>query len=546
MHNFLNSRCRKINYYKNLLKENEYLLLKSKDDYFKNHYISSPLADLTGFKGSEGEAIVDWLGNITLFVDTRYHLLVDRQKFDDIKTYKMNLNETFFDAFKNTFKKDTVLYVPDSIDLSDYLKYRSYFDLRKYTLEKKYDKNIEFKAENKIFSVGKNVENYDFSYKFEKLKNNLKVDKLIIFNLDVISYLTNLRSYQMRYSSNFRAILYLDFKCNKNILFLDKNNKNASKEIEINNLEIKDLSDFPSLMKLKEEKIALDYDDVTLKNYLLIKNPLELSKKEKNYILILSSIKPFKVIETMKNSFKALDSAIFSFKNKIKKGLSEYDLVKIFEKELIKKGARQTSFKTILSINENTASIHYSSYDKNKILNDESLILLDCGGYFEGGFATDITRVFYFGKNPNPFYKKIYTNVLKAFLLCYMSNENDARKLDLMAREFLKPFEKEGFYFNHALGHGIATSCHQNPPRLSALSNDIIKPFQTHSIEPGLYGKNNENNLEFGIRIENCVYNDIDYNKISLSKFPFEEILIDYDLLTQQEKDAIKYWNYYE
>ena len=111
-----------------------------------------------------------------------------------------------------------------------------------------------------------------------------------------------------------------------------------------------------------------------------------------------------------------------------------------------------------------------------------------------------------------------------------------------MARQILAPFNEDGFYFNHGLGHGIGTSVHQNPPVLSMKSKDIIKPYQVHSIEPGLYGKSILTGDEFGVRIENCVYSDLQFNKISLSKFPFEEVLIDYSLLTNIEKEAIKLW----
>ena len=63
-------------------------------------------------------------------------------------------------------------------------------------------------------------------------RNYPDVDKMVIFDLDEISYLTNLRSFQAEYSSNFRSILFLDFKTNNNILFLDKIPK--SKEINKN------------------------------------------------------------------------------------------------------------------------------------------------------------------------------------------------------------------------------------------------------------------------------------------------------------------------
>ena len=72
-------------------------------------------------------------------------------------------------------------------------------------------------------------------------------------------------------------------------------------------------------------------------------------------------------------------------------------------------------------------------------------------------------------------------------------------------------------------------------------SKDTIKPYQVHSIEPGVYGKTTDG-VEFGIRIENCVYSDLNFKKNSLSKFPFEELLIDYSLLNEQEKEAVKNW----
>ena len=73
------------------------------------------------------------------------------------------------------------------------------------------------------------------------------------------------------------------------------------------------------------------------------------------------------------------------------------------------------------------------------------------------------------------------------------------------------------------------------------ISKDEIKPYQVHSIEPGLYGKD-KNGVEFGVRIENCVYQDINYERYSLSNFPFEEILIDYGILNTNEIEFVKNW----
>lgn len=525
-----------IKFYTDLLKDGEFLLLKSKDSYFKTHYSSSPLALLTGFLGTAGEAIIDKTGKITLFVDTRYHILAQKQIYPEIELYKMDLGESFFEAFEKRFQKGKVLYVSNDIYLNEYLKLDKIFDLRTYQLPDNFLKNKDLDEKATIFHLDEKIDKQSFDFKIEKFKKlNPNIEKTVVFNLDEISYLTNLRCFQAKNSSNFQSILYLDLKNSIYVLFCDlifeKNLKNESFKVDR-------LDNFINFISSKEGEIFLNVEDINLKNFLAIKKPKELKK---NSLALLASIKPKSVIEHLKDCFYKTDCSILGFKNKLKVGLSEFELAAIFENEMCLNGALDLSFKTILALDENSASIHYSSYDKSKILKDESLILLDCGGYYEGGFATDITRVFYFGQKPKPIYKKIYTNVLKAFLACYFSNETNAKELDLMARKILKPFEKEGFYFNHGLGHGIGTSVHQNPPLLSFSSKDIIQPYQTHSIEPGLYGKSKDGE-EFGIRIENCVYSDLNYDKISLSKFPFEEKLIDYSILNINETQAIKKW----
>ena len=78
-----------------------------------------------------------------------------------------------------------------------------------------------------------------------------------------------------------------------------------------------------------------------------------------------------------------------------------------------------------MEVMEKNIFISHSSYDKEKLLKPESLLLLDCGAYYKDGFATDITRTFNFGDNPPILYKKIYTSVLKAFIIGFLSKEKE-------------------------------------------------------------------------------------------------------------------------
>lgn len=63
------------------------------------------------------------------------------------------------------------------------------------------------------------------------------------------------------------------------------------------------------------------------------------------------------------------------------------------EEEFIHFGAKGLSFNSIVAKDKNSALAHYSKSSGNEIVGDGSLVLIDCGAYYEGGLATDITRV---------------------------------------------------------------------------------------------------------------------------------------------------------
>ena len=94
----------------------------------------------------------------------------------------------------------------------------------------------------------------------------------------------------------------------------------------------------------------------------------------------------------------------------------------------------------------------------------------------------------------------------------------------------------DGFKFNHGLGHGIGINVHEYPPNLSKneMAKVEIKDGMCFTIEPGLY-----NEKHFGVRLENSCY--MKDGKIhSFTKMNYEKKLIDFSLLTEQEKEWLK------
>lgn len=120
------------------------------------------------------------------------------------------------------------------------------------------------------------------------------------------------------------------------------------------------------------------------------------------------------------DAFNRTDKAVSATRDYIYENdnLSEYDIAKYLEEQFKAQGAIGLSFNSIVAKDKNSALAHYSKSSKDEIVKDGSLVLIDCGGYFEGGLATDITRVFVKGE-PSNLHKKIYTTVLKAFLNSY-------------------------------------------------------------------------------------------------------------------------------
>lgn len=505
----------------------KYILLKSKDDYSYEHYSTSPLSLETNFIGTAGEAIKDENGKITLFVDPRYHIQADIQtKGKDVDVVKMDSQYGFIFYLKNFLEKNSILSIPKkSTPYAFYKKLKENLsDIKIETYDTKEDETSIDNNSEPVFEVDKKITGKTLEDKIKKIKK----DNFLITNLEEIAYLLNLRSYKTKNTSTFRAKLFIRNK-DSIIVFCDYDLPKMAE-----NIVIKKLGEFDKFIKNINDEIIVDLNSISLADFNLIKKPVFIKN---NPVVKMASIKNKSEINHYMDSFRKLDCALYSFRKRIKEGLSEFELNEIFEEELIKNGAKTTSFSTILAIKENSSIIHYTANSKDKILKKGDIILLDCGGYYEGGYATDITRVFVCPNSKvEEDIKEIYTAVLKAQLNVYNSDLLFTDELHNLAQKFLKKYEKKGFYFPHGLGHGIGIPVHQAPPTLSNKIKTKLKNGNVFTIEPGLYKEN-----KFGVRLENTVYLK-DNIKISLSHFPYEEELINYDMLNNKEKKWLQNW----
>jgi Xaa-Pro aminopeptidase len=378
--------------------------------------------------------------------------------------------------------------------------------------------------------------------KFLKFARKLKQDEVYVeTNLENIAWFTNCRQYKMPYSSMFKAKMVVS-KANATIY---TNEEFANDVVIGKHFSLKPLKDFDYAFGTAK---TVFYNPTTINFYdfCLIENKAKVA--DIDYIKELKSIKNVDELNHFKKNFERTDNVVNKIAQMLKRDeqYSEFDLYSCVEKEFLEQGAVQLSFNTILASGKNSSIIHYSKSSKENKVQNGDFVLLDCGGYFEGGYATDITRTFVKGE-PSALQKKVYTTVLKMFLNAYhypITNRTTGYTLDNVARKIHWQSDLSDFNFNHGLGHGVGVCVHENPPTISCgqLGRKVLKENMVFTIEPGLYKQGFG-----GVRLENTVYlTRDDNNKLclkSFSKVPFQEDVIDYSLLNDQEKLWLKDWN---
>ncbi|MEI7475062.1 MAG: M24 family metallopeptidase [bacterium] len=552
-----------------LTKENlDYFLVKYTDEYL-NEYVelqNNSRYLLTGFSGSTGDALVS-NEEVFLFVDGRYHIQADEETDSElVNVVKLDLSITQLMAIvqiiKNNNKNSLKIGIPST-------KTSLYFYNKLIEELNKLGKNVEIieYEQDPILSTSNNTkEELMFVYpdisgelteeKYMETISELKkqgIDTFLITKLEEIAYLANLRSFATPYNSTFKGVaLIYDYQ-----LYIFTEVANVVKEIRNKfspDVIFKKFEEFETvLQKIKADSeiktIGYDETSITLSNYRkLEKLDKNIKNVKPNPLSEMKSIKNTFELEHFRENFLKTDivvaRCIQTLNQKLEAGqkMTEKEFSAMVKKIFDQEGALSLSFEPITACATNSAIIHYSSPNPDKNINVGDLFLLDCGGYFDGGYATDITRTFIAGgkiAKPEEKAKRIYTKVLKGLLsgLNYPINQTTTGyDIDKKVREVVTQEVEEGFSFPHGTGHGVGISVHESPPRLgsSELSKTVLKEGMCFTIEPGLYCEG-----WGGVRLENTVTvieEKGSFRIKSLTRSGFDENLIDYSMLSENEK----------
>jgi len=216
----------------------------------------------------------------------------------------------------------------------------------------------------------------------------------------------------------------------------------------------------------------------------------QLQKKVETKIVALNDpvadlriTKEQKEVEKIEAATRLTEAALSELIDEMKIGMSEQELALRLEFIIRGKGAEGVSFDLIVAAGENSALPHYRP-GKRRIKQGD-LLLLDIGARLDG-YCSDMTRVFAVGDPPNQA-QEIYSLVLQAnrIGIAAVRPGLSGVEVDAAAREVIAA-AGHGDHFGHGLGHGVGLEVHE-PPRLSPLSKDELKPGMVVTVEPGVY-----------------------------------------------------------
>lgn len=535
------------------------------NDEFQNEYVPKQyrrLEYITNFTGSNGIAVITKT-SAAFFTDGRYLLQAQKQlaTIVDPKT-KAPLFQIFdlkdgisTPWFKEIKEKEIIALDPmlhSEATIGNFSKVSELYSFKLKFIEQNLidllwqDKPIP--AKKQAFILPTEYTGLTSAEKIQLVlkKLNKNVDYLLLTNIDSISWLLNIRGFDIDYTPFLLSYLLLS-KTGEVTLFCDETKvKHLGLEAKIVSIGY-----FKNHLKqLAEQEIKFQVDPA--------KAPIWVSQTYKPANLVKLP-DPVEYIKACKNKTEIegfykchLEDgiAVTKFLAWLFENAGKVDELSAAVTLLALRQARKLfqfpSFATISAYGSNAAIVHYQpTRDTNKVIATDNLYLIDSGGQYLNG-TTDITRTVFLGEQVVKEHQKYFTLVLKGHIAIATAKFPKGTKggqLDALARVNLW---QKGKDYAHGTGHGVGhfLSVHEGPQRISNQHGGVaLEEGMVISNEPGFYEANN-----FGIRIENLVL--VKASKLpgflefeTLTIAPIQTSLVDMSMLTKQEKKWLKNYN---
>lgn len=476
---------------------------------------------VTGFTGSVAHVLVPQNGKVLLFVDGRYTQQAELEvNHNDVTIRKggLNLRESLLEELEGLQNKNIILGLESdrtpfswakkfrelvrtqsirSQELADVLHYRTYHPQR-----------------NHLVSVEKAIPGEGADYKIAQIIKRPK-QGFYLSSLDQVAWATHVRGFQLPFSSPFLAKALVTEKTiyvfHPEVFEIEDSLAQNPKLTWVCTKQSGILEEL-SIIQTNDclETIFYDPDGCTIDDVEILEKVFGQTHLTKvlGGIVHLMARKTETEMKAIRQSFDRADKSIFGALSEIRKRssnnelLTEHDLKETCERHYAHNGAICQSFNTIASFGDNSAIIHYGKASRERSYQKGEWMLLDSGGHFAPGMATDTTRTMMVdpGETPSARAQEIYTLVLKSYINAHRAVFKEGTMgavIDGLARY---PMNQLGLNYEHGTGHGVGISVHEGGVNFRANSHACLHPGQVVSLEPGLYFPG-----EMGCRFENIV-----------------------------------------
>ncbi len=197
----------------------------------------------------------------------------------------------------------------------------------------------------------------------------------------------------------------------------------------------------------------------------------------------MRAIKDEGELEKIRRAVALGDAGMAHIRDFIAPGMTEKEVAWELEAHMRTHGAEAAGFDIIVASGPNGSMAHAPISDR--VIQVGEPIVIDVGARVDG-YHSDLTRTLVLGE-PDARFQEIYDVVLKAqgAALEGIKPGMTGREADALARDVI---EEAGYgeHFGHGLGHSLGLAVHENP-RGSKVSEDVLRPGMTLTVEPGIY-----------------------------------------------------------
>jgi Xaa-Pro aminopeptidase len=322
-------------------------------------------------------------------------------------------------------------------------------------------------------------------------KDNLMFGALSVSNLDFY-YLVGIHF--------DKAILFIDPTKDEEILFVRASKRRIKKARECSGIkEIHRYGRFEKFIKKRlvgaERVYIKQRDGALIKKIRKINKKIEIRRQLGREIAKLRVVKSASEVKLIKKAVEAVGKGFIKAMQKIKPGMNEADLEKIFRREIKKNRCQRFAYPPIIASGKNAIILHYNR--NNRQMKKGEWVVCDVGAEYNM-YASDVTRTIPVSGKFSKQQRKIYQAVLDALKSAEKELKPGATFFDLhrAASEVLskKGFADVSFAKKHFIGHFVGLCVHDVVPA----RNIKFKPGMVITIEPGIY----DVRKKVGIRIE--------------------------------------------